>query len=237
MRVDYPVVTQTLTAAGRTWTLHCVTDQDALMEQVQTDEDLDNFPFGLLLWASAVALATRLEQEPMLVAGKRVLELGAGVGFVGLVAAHLGGTVTLSDYHPAALQLCQANAELNQISGVTITKGDWRDWPEALGGFDLIVGADILYERTLHPALTALLARLGGTILLADPIRPAALEFVEKREAEGWKVVTEPKRLLWAGEWRDLMLLWLTPPEPTRPSFVPHFGHPPLRQGRDVSER
>lgn len=213
MRQDYPLVTQSVSAAGRTWTLRCVTDQDALMESVQTDEDLANFPFGLLLWASAVALATRLEQQPSLVAGKRVLELGAGVGFVGLVAAQLGGSVTLSDYHPAALQLCQTNAELNQISGVTVCKGDWRDWPEALCNFDLIVGADILYERTLHPALTTLLARLGGTILLADPIRPAALEFVEKREAEGWQVITEPKRLHWGGEWRDLMLLWLTPPK------------------------
>jgi predicted nicotinamide N-methyase len=208
----YPLVVQTLQAAGRRWELSCVTDQDALMEQVHTDEDLANFPFGMLLWASAEALASRLAQEPTLVAGKRVLELGAGVGFAGLVAAYLGAAqVVQTDYHPDCLALCRSNAALNGISNCTVRTGDWRAWPEELTGFDLVIGADILYERTLHPTLTALLPRLGRKIVLADPLRPAALEFLERREAEGWTIWTEARRLLWAGEWRDTMLLWIEP--------------------------
>ncbi len=210
---NYPLVFQTLSLAGRSWTLSCVTDQDALITQVQTEDDLADFPFGLMLWASSEVLATRLAREPSLVAGKRVLELGAGVGFVGLVAAHLGAAeVVQTDYHPEALALCRSNAMLNGIVNITIQKGDWRHWPEALTGFDLVVAADILYERALHPALTTLLPQLGATILLADPIRPAALEFIEQRETEGWTINTEARRIRWAGEDRDTMLLWIDPP-------------------------
>lgn len=183
-----------------------------MITRVQNDDDLADFPFGLMLWASAEVLATRLTQEPSLVAGKRVLELGAGVGFVGLVAAHLGAAeVVQTDYHPEALALCRSNAMLNGIVNTTIQKGDWRSWPSALTGFDLVVAADILYERTLHPALRELLPKLGTKILLADPIRPAALEFIEECEADGWIIQTEARRIKWAGEWRDTMLLWIDP--------------------------
>ena len=98
------------------------------------------------------------------------------MGFVGLVAAHLGAAeVVQTDYHPDCLELCRQNAHQNNIANVTIRSGDWRDWPQELTGFDLVIGTDILYERTLHPTLTALLPTLGKTVLLADPIRPAAL--------------------------------------------------------------
>lgn len=210
MLEHYPLVTETLSVAGRTWSIRCVTDQDALMARVHTDEDLANFPFGMLLWASAHALALRLAEEPSLVAGKRVLELGAGVGYVGLVAAHLGAAeVVQTDYHPDCLELCRQNAVLNTIRHVTVRTGDWRTWPKELVGFDLVIGTDILYERTLHPTLTALLPTLGKPLLLSDPLRPAALEFLENREAEGWRIQTEARRVDWAGEQRDTMLLWV----------------------------
>lgn len=209
---SYPLVTQSLTLAGRRWEVSCVTDQDALMESVHSEAELVNFPFGLLLWASAEALASRLAQEPTLVAGKRVLELGAGVGLVGMVAAHLGGMVTQTDYHPDVLAVCRSNQALNGVENLTIRKADWREWPSDLTGFDLVIAADVLYERKLHLALRSLFLTLKSPILLADPIRPPALEFVEKREAEGWKITTEAKRLRWAGEWRDTMLLWIYPP-------------------------
>src|SRR5439155_504760 len=48
---------------------------------------------------------------------------------------------------------------------------DWRAWP-LTGRFGLVLGADILYRVTLHPALRATLQRAlvpGGTAMLADP--------------------------------------------------------------------
>ncbi|WP_309709757.1 methyltransferase domain-containing protein [Armatimonas sp.] len=212
MLSDYPLVTHSVECAGRVWELLCVTDQDALIRPLQTDEDLANFPFGILLWASAHALALRLADDPALVQGKRILEIGAGVGYVGLVAAHLGAAqVVQTDYHDDCLALCRENATRNQIANLTVQKGDWRSWPKMLTDFDLVIGADVLYERLLHPTLTDLLPTLGKEILLADPLRPAALEFFEQREAAGWQIQTEARRLHWAKEWRDIMLLWIKP--------------------------
>ncbi len=170
-------------AGGRTWDVLRVKDQDALIARVQTDEDLENFPFGLMLWASAVALADAIPEGN----GKKLLEIGAGVGLAGLVARAKGWDVTQTDYDPRALALCTQNAARNGISGIEVCPGDWRSFPEELiSGFELVIGADILYKRTLHPALQELLPRFGCPILIADPLRPQATAFLTHIETDGW---------------------------------------------------
>ena len=57
--------------------------------------------------------------------------------------------------------------------------------------FDLVLGADLLYERRNADLLLELLPRLGQDVLLADPGRPFAKGFLE-RAAERWEVATEP---------------------------------------------
>ena len=70
----YPLTEMALSIGGRRWTLTSVEDQDALIDGAQTEADLAHFPYGLLLWESALGLAERLAAEPGLVRGKRVLE-------------------------------------------------------------------------------------------------------------------------------------------------------------------
>jgi predicted nicotinamide N-methyase len=179
---------------GRDWNLLRVKDQDALIAQVQTDEDLENFPFGLMLWASAVALAEAIPPGE----GRRLLELGAGVGLAGLVAQAKGWRVTQTDYDSRALALCGQNAARNDVTGIEIRAGDWRDFPEDLtSGFDLVVGADILYERSLHPALQELLPRFGCPILIADPLRPQATAFLTRIETDGWRAALTVQYVSW----------------------------------------
>jgi predicted nicotinamide N-methyase len=161
-------------AGGQEWNLLRVKDQDALIARVQTEEDLETFPYGLMLWASALALA-----DAVPAGAGRLLELGAGVGLAGLAARAKGWDVVQTDYDERALALCRTNAARNGIEGVEIRTGDWRTWPdELIHGFDLVVGADILYERTLHPVLRELLPRFGCPVLVADPLRPQAADFI-----------------------------------------------------------
>ena len=198
----------TVTVGGRTWTIAEASSPDALVARVETDADLAAFPYGLLLWPAAIALAERLVAEPALVAGKRVLELGAGVGLPGLVAQHLGGRVTQTDYQPAPLALARRNARQNGVTGIVTLEGDWRRFP-TLPPFDVVLGSDILYERALHPALLALLPTVvapGGLLLLSDPLRPQSTVFVDALERAGWQVTMAGQTIAWREERQEIAL-------------------------------
>lgn len=215
----FPLVTSVVDVGGRAWRVASVQDQDALLDEVESDEDLENFPYGLLLWASAVGLAREIAASPRLVEGRRVLEIGAGIGLAGLVAAASGAAeVVQTDYQEAALSLCAHNSAENGIAPdrIRTALGDWRAFPDLGQPFDLVLGSDVLYERTLHPPLLALLPTLvapGGRLLLADPGRPQATDFLKRvtaGEAGPWEYRLSERAVRFEGQEKEiaLHLLW-----------------------------
>ena len=175
---------------GRVWRIDAVRDQSALLGVA---EDLEQFPFGLLLWESSIALADRLGAEPGGLAGTNVLEIGAGAGLAGLAAASAGARVNQTDHSPEAIALCRRNAKLNDIVGVSLGQSDWRDWHDARR-YDLIIGADVLYERETHALVADILARNlapSGHAIFADPRRVDTPDFIASLRAEGWRVELE----------------------------------------------
>jgi predicted nicotinamide N-methyase len=210
MRNRYPLEDERWTIGDRTWVITAVQNQEALLKSVETDADLENFPYGLMLWASAIGLAEWLTENPATVAGKRVLEIGAGIGLVGLVAASLGAAVAQTDYQTEALELCRWNAARNGIVNITQRIADWRHFPEDLLSFPVILASDILYERTLHPLLETLLPRLlapNGVLILSDPLRPQALEFLERMETRSrFSADFDGRRVVWRGETKDIAI-------------------------------
>jgi predicted nicotinamide N-methyase len=134
-------------------------------------------PYAFVLWRSGVALAQELED----VAGMRVVELGCGLGVPSLVAARTGATVLATDEDEEALELLDRNARENGIDVETL-RVQWNDADELVerGPFDLVLAADVLYERASVALLLDLLPRLGREVWLADPGRPAAGAFFEQ---------------------------------------------------------
>lgn len=171
---------------NRTWNLTISRDQDAILRLVQAT---DNVPYGFLLWESAIALASYMEEHPEFVQNRRILELGAGLGFAGLVAQSLGGQVSQTDHIPDVLSLAAHNAQQNGLEGIERFVADWRRW-KSREQYDVLLGSDILYQKLMHPYLTAVFdvaLAPGGILLLSDPLRPQAFQFVSQLEHRGWR--------------------------------------------------
>ena len=184
------LVSTEIRIGGRLWNVTAVRNQDELLT---ASEEFEHFPFGLLLWESAIGLGEYLYANPGIVSGKTVLELGAGVGLSGVIARSLGGIVTQTDHQKSALQLSQFNADTNGIAGIRTFIGDWRSWnhPEK---YDIVIGADITYEREMHFYLERTFQSSlapKGTLILSDPGRPQTLEFVARLERTGWRAELE----------------------------------------------
>jgi predicted nicotinamide N-methyase len=145
-------------------------------------------PYWSILWRSGVALARELEALDL--QGRRVIELGCGLGVPSIAAARAGAVVLATDTEPDALALVARNAAAN-AAGLDTARVDWAA-PETLiemGPFDLVLGADVLYERPSVTRLLKLLPELAPESLIADPGRPAAEAFLEEARRR-WEVET-----------------------------------------------
>jgi predicted nicotinamide N-methyase len=142
-------------------------------------------PYWAVLWRSGVALARELEGEEL--GGLRVVELGCGLAVPSIAAARAGASVLATDACPEALGLAKRNAQANGVR-IETTTFHWAA-PGRLGPFDLVLAADVLYERTAVAPLLSLLPRLAPKALLADPGRPAAGVFIEQASRR-WSVDT-----------------------------------------------
>ena len=115
----------------------------------------------------------------------RVLELGAGLGLPSLAAALGGARVLATDWAEDAVALLRANAKRNSIR-LRVKRVRW-DEPEQLlreAPWQLVLGADLLYEERNADQLLRLLPQLGGDIVIADPGRPFAKAFFERWDVE-----------------------------------------------------
>ncbi|WP_431483306.1 class I SAM-dependent methyltransferase [Pseudomonas solani] len=129
----------------------------------ETRRILEEPPYWCFCWASGLALARWFAERPDWVAGKRVLDFGAGSGVAAIAAAKAGAAeVVACDLDPLALESCRANAALN---GVEL--GYSEDFFAEADRFDLIVVADVLYDRANLPLLDHFLSR-GREALVAD---------------------------------------------------------------------
>jgi predicted nicotinamide N-methyase len=114
-----------------------------------------------------------------------VLELGCGLGLPSLAAAAGGADVLATDWADEAVALLRRNAERNGLM-LRAERVRW-DEPALLerdAPWDLVLGADLLYEARNAQQLETLLPRLGGEVLLAEPGRPYAKEFLRRLAAE-----------------------------------------------------
>jgi predicted nicotinamide N-methyase len=138
-------------------------------------------PYWAVVWRSSRTLAGELQKLDL--EGRTVVELGCGLGLPSIAAARAGAKVLATDVDSDAVETTAKNAAENGVR-IETAVADWSD-PDGLvarGPFDLIVAADVLYERQNVAALLSLLPRLAPEALIADPGRAASHPFVEQAE-------------------------------------------------------
>jgi predicted nicotinamide N-methyase len=177
----------TVAVGGRELRLLVPPDAEELLDE-EAFEHEEFLPYWAELWPSGVALADALADRD--VRGRRVLELGCGLALPGLTAALAGATVLATDWSPDAIGLLRVNAERNGATLETAVSS-WTDPRTELDAapWDLVLAADVLYERRNAERLLELLPALGPEALLADPARPHAERFLEAA-ASVWRIET-----------------------------------------------
>jgi len=189
-------------------------DADAFLEDAETlaeSHRSGETPYWPYLWPAARVMAERVlaaEWPPKW----NVLEIGCGIGLVGLAALQAGHHVTFSDYRPEAVALAVHNARSNGFDAVEGLVFNWRDPPAAT--FDALLGCEVIYEQVHHaPVLNLIDVMLNpnGLCWIGDPGRHTVDRFLADAQSGGLSVrqldrYGHPSRNLPPGEFRLIEL-------------------------------
>lgn len=182
-----------------------IADAEALLADIEplTFAEDERLPYWAELWPSAVALSHYLVRHLDL-EGRRVLELGCGLGLVSVVAALRGARVLCTDHDEAALHFARRNARGNACNGVRFRLVDWR-CPALRRRYDCILAADVIYESRSFVPLVSLLKRYlarGGMAVIAEPGRLNAPPFFNLLKQRGFTYRRHTQRVQWDGDHR-----------------------------------
>lgn len=202
-------IRQQFQTTHRIWRVHDlaipftqIADPDHVLDQVaeeadrlerlsgrRTAGDQLHLPYWAELWDSALGIGQLLVTRRADLSGRSAMDLGCGMGLAGTVAARIGMRVLFVDLEPPALLFAQLNS-LADAARVRTRRLNWQT--DRLGErFELILGADILYERKqwdfLEPFWRTHLDP-GGTVLLGEPGRQTGEMFIDWIGRRGWSL-------------------------------------------------
>jgi predicted nicotinamide N-methyase len=188
---------KTVTLGKTAFILETIRDTDSLIESM-SEADFkheDRFPYWAELWPSSLGLGEYILENRTYFKNKKVVELGCGLGLAGLAARAAEADVLFTDYDPVALEFTRRNYKRNFGCLPRTHLLDWR-YPLLQETYDIIIGADILYERKMLKPLLSFCSqalKTSGEILLADPGRRPAGEFFDIIQDHGWKYTKKHK--------------------------------------------
>ncbi|WP_411340723.1 50S ribosomal protein L11 methyltransferase [Sphingopyxis sp. J-6] len=181
--------------------LHKAAPDSGLGHLAARDAEGFGAPYWAHYWAGGLALARHILDHPECVAGRCILDLGAGSGLVAIAAAKAGARqVTAIDTDPYAVTAIELNAALNGVQ-LDIRAGDVAglDTPDA----DLILAGDLFYSEELASMVVAFLDRCRIDALIGDPWR-RSLPLTRLREIARYDVAESGRTTKPGGVFRFL---------------------------------
>jgi len=167
--------------------------------------EVEKFPFWAKIWEASLILA---DYVATLGPPKRILELGAGLGVPSLVAAKFGHDVLATDYEELPLEFIKLSAKENNLNVKTKIL-DWRN-PDLSQKFDLIIGSEVVFRKSLFEPLIELFKNYledEGEVILSHPSERKRVLIPFLYEAQKYfKVLTSIRRLKSDGETVEIIL-------------------------------
>ena len=148
-------------------------DPESLLSEEDFERD-ERLPYWADVWPSSIIMARHVAMLDS--TGKTMLELGSGAGLVATAAALAGFDVTVSDYYEDSLRFSRANVQRHAHVDPAAWLLDWRALPASLPRYDVVVGSDVLYEKSYGALVAETIARTlkgGGRAYITDPGRIA----------------------------------------------------------------
>lgn len=178
-------------------------DQVKLMyENLHQIDPSTPFPFWAKIWPSAKAICLFLEKEPQWIQGKKVLEIGAGIGLPSFSIALHTASITISDYSREAVALIQKNIQHLQLKNTTALCLDWNHYQTTIEA-DTILLCDINYDPSEFEPLFKLIQHFllkGSTLIIATPYRITAVPFADLLQPYikriEWETISEDNQLV-----------------------------------------
>jgi predicted nicotinamide N-methyase len=160
-------------------------DVDGAAEKLDISSAL--WPLFGVIWPSGEVLARFMLDYD--VEGKRILEVGCGIALASLVLNQRSADITATDYHPAVQDFLSENIRINQQKNIPFVRTDWVDKESGLDQFDLIIGSDLLYNRSHVSVLSEFINRHAKPqceVILVDPGRGHHANFSKTMTALGY---------------------------------------------------
>lgn len=188
---NYQLKHETITVNKIDYLIRSLKDRQQFHDHEQRAEALGissaTWPlFGVVWPASRILAATVCMFE---LDGKRVLEIGCGIGLTSIVLHTMGIDITASDYHPLAKDFLDENILTNKLLPIKFQTGNWEAVNPLLGKFDLIIGSDILYEPAHAESVSRFIDNHSGMnveVIIVDPDRGNRASFTKKMIALGY---------------------------------------------------
>ena len=177
----------------------CLVDYQicSLFDRQQFDEDdLEAATRGItsatwslfgVVWPASQVLAAEVSVAAL--AGKRVLEIGCGIGLASIVLHKMGVDITASDYHPRAQEFLNRNVLDNGLAPMKFQAIDFEQQNPLLGKFDLIIASDVLYQPQHAQNLSRFISLHSSDdvkVIVVDPGRENRAKFTHHMIALGY---------------------------------------------------